>query len=418
MKHRTMRLADLTRGTNSTDHRDRQADEKLEKLEDQFRRLETELSVLKGALSVLGLILTVVTGLGGWRLYESRKFEAARSDVYANLVSQLREQTSDAVNKLTVTEGPPDQKRRIEELTKLNQALTNLKIVDEKLSNTGELVRALKHLVIENNRKAALNTIASLANMTSADPFIRARAITLRELILISANRNEPPATSRKNLLEAIRLDGTVALAFNGLGIVSTADARRMLSAGNLEQAMRLMDEAAIEYKMAADLDSSSLGTYKGVNNRIWSVLLIIKWCLERGPRERAALDQYLSRNNYRDLDAFFDGAEDQLQQYEPLSPDLPVASETTAQILFVRALSNRSRGNHGDSDAMIRKGFETFLKAIDGGLYRRVATREAAKTQFDEDYLHSDIARNPDYADVKRKIHERIDDWYSKNDQ
>jgi hypothetical protein len=270
--------------------------------------------------------------------------------------------------------------------------------------------------VIDNNRPEALTIVRSLSNKATNDPFVRARAITLRELILIGANRNEPPADSRKHLREAIWLDGTVALAFNGLGIVATADAKKMLETGNLEKAMNSMDEAEIEFEMAADLDASAVGTYRTVNNRIFGLLLLTKWSLERGAGQRSKVEAYLKTKDYETLDAFFARTWAELLQYEPLAPELPVALETMAQISFVRSLYIRSKGDSRLADEIIRDGHETFLNAIDGGLYRGVGTKEAAKSQFDRDFLHTPIVDNPEYKTLKDQIHQRIDDWYLKN--
>jgi hypothetical protein len=117
MRNKTIRLASPTQETHQRPD---------EKLADQVRQLETKLSFLQGTLSVLGLIVAIVSGLGGWRLYEYSKFEAARNEVYANLTSQFRERTSSAINRLNLTEGPQDQKTRIEELTRLSASLASL----------------------------------------------------------------------------------------------------------------------------------------------------------------------------------------------------------------------------------------------------------------------------------------------------
>lgn len=412
MKRKTLSLANQPIPIHDTDHSNNQL------LADQIRKLEDKLTFLQGALSVLGIVVTIVGGLGVWRMYEYSKFEAARDEVYASLVSQFREQTSSAINKLTVTEGSDDQKTRIAALATLHESLVKLKITNKDFSNTGELVTALKRLVIENKELEARTIVADLANNANTDPFIKARAIALRELILIAANRNDPPANSRKELLKAIDLDGTVALAFNGLGIVSTADAKQRLSVGNLDEAMKLMDDAETQYGMAAELDASALGTYKAVNNRIWSLIVLSKWCLERGPKERSRLDEYLRGKGYESVEVFFTRARAELLRYESLAPDLPVALETTAQISFVRSLYIRSRGDIRQADLIIRDGHQTFLKAIGRGLYRRVSNKETAKNQFDGDPLHSAITRDPPYAALKQQIHDRIDAWYSENDR
>jgi hypothetical protein len=390
------------------------ADERIEKLDCQFRELSNKLSELKGLMSAVGLVFLLITALGLWRIYKNDEIDAHRAEFNELLIKQVQAQTADTIDKLTVTEVSQEQSRRIVELGDNVQRLVNIDVGGKRFEGIRELVEALKYLNQRQNRSTeALNIVESLSSKYPDDPFINSRALTLRALILISFRKTSPPVDLKDDLENAIRLDSTNAGAFNALGISIAGEAVSKVQKGEFALANSLMKEALIDFKMAASLDPSSIGTYKYVNNKTVCNLLLFRAFMMKDGFESSHIPDLLRTLNYKDADEFFAESRQELETYKGIAPTFPAALETIAQSRFLEAEYKRykNKGQDKDADNLEKEGVETFVEAIDKGLYRRVRTEGEAVEQFNTDYLHKYfIKQNPELAQSLRdRIMERF---------
>lgn len=396
----------------------RSIDEKIEKTNDYVRELSVKFSRLEGASGVVAIIFVVVSGLGLWKIYQYQEFVAAREEVYELLVSQIREQTSDAINKLSVTGRTQEDKDRINDLVQLQRRLLDLDVNSNSFIAIRELILALEHFIVDGNKNDADKILKSLETRYRRDDFVLSRVLTLRASIEISRDRNKFSQEVKNNLLTAIRIDSTVGLAYNNLGILSSNAARQKLIVQNLTDAIDLMKEADIYYSTAANLNPSALGAFKYINNKTWSNLLLFKEYLDHSkgsPSDKQDLDELLSYFRNDNVEEFFKNSLDQIEGYQKLSPELinvSYAMETIAQLLCVQAQYVHSQGNTIDAYELLLKAVEQFESAIDKGLYLHVDTFGKAIEQFDDDPLHTLIKGDDKY---KEPIHRKIKVWYEK---
>ena len=389
----------------------RNADEKSKRPDSQTQEIIIKISRLEGAVSVVAIVFVLVSGLGLWKLYQYQNFVAARDEVYELLVNQLRERTSNAINKLTITGNTQEQKTRINELVGLKRSLVTLRVNTQSFVGTSDLIVGLERIVPDEKLDDATIVLKSLESRFPRDEYIRSRVLTLLALIEIARHREDFLPEVKKSLLEAIRLDSTVALACNAVGIQTTNQAKVEINKGKLEEATLLMKEADIYYGMAADLDTSVLGIYRYINNKIWGNLLLFNAYLKRAQpldniHRRNALDDILNYLKNKNADEFFDDVKDQLETYKILSPGLPVAIETEAQYLCVKAQYSLLYDMKLDPDKLLEQAVDLFLQVIDKGLYLWVRTPDEAIEQFRNNPLHKPIVESEKYRNI---IYDRI---------
>lgn len=396
----------------------RNLNEKLEKTRDLVQDMRDRVSRMEGAVGFVTLIFVVLSGLGAWKLYQYDKFEAARDKVYELLVSQIQEQTSDAINKLSVTAGTVEDKERVIGLVKMQQRLTDLEISSDSFIAVRDLIKALEFFIVDGQDERADEKLKMLESRHT-DKFMLSRIYVLRALIQISRNRNGVSEDTKKWLTRAIEMDSTLAPAFNGLGIQKSneAQAQLRLETPDLKAAIELMRQAEIYYSIAARLHYSALGTIKYFNNRTWSNLLLLKAYLDHhhgkpeGQEYLTELLRFFGKNN--EVDFLADSLKE-LETYEAgLPPHLRLSyvDETKAQLRCVYAQYLRLQGDESAAAEQLLQAQKLFESAIDKGVYLYLGTADKAIEAFDDDPLHTIVKGN-------KHIHNRIKEWFRKQGQ
>jgi len=377
-------------------------------LEKRIHELEVKVATLQGILSVVSLIFILVSGLGGWKIYKYERFTAVGSEALTVMTNAFADKAGSAINRLTVVEEPDEQKRMINVLVDMQNRLKNAGEKGDHFDRLCSLVESLRLLVIDNDSEESYKLLEKLEGEAADDTFVRARALALEGLICISHDRGAPPAEVKATLELAAHLDGTVALAFNGLGIMSALDAQEAIKSDRQSEAMGHMNLAMFRFKTAADLDPSAIGVYKYLNNLVWGRLLVFRWYLD-GKISQIEMLRFVEAS---DCSSFFSQCQGHIQEYMSLAPDLPVAYETRSQMEAVRSDYCLRQGAEGLANALLSNAFKDYKTAVEKNLCRRVvAGADAAIEQFHKDPLLKPLSLHPDYGG---KLEEAIRKWYA----
>jgi len=346
---------------------------KTNKLEKKIIRY---FSYTMGVLSVL-IIFEI------WRYFEVNNIEKINSGISTFLIEILRDQTSEAVNRLTVFAGTEEQEVMLTELIDLRDDLDKLEPMSKDYKRLNELIGIIEVGFKDNNKERAIDLANRLISDSEKDPYINSHAVVIKSLLTFWKTYREPNMAIVSDLKKAVGKNGNIAVAFILLGIMSVYEAVDSVESGNLFMADSIFKRSFNELELASKLDASKLGTYKFLNNRVWARTAFTNALLNSLPYSE--IEGIMSTNP---PDKLFDESMSEIYLYSQLIPERFMGMETEAQTLSVKAAFFGKANSIKERDYFAKKAKECLINAINKGLAEKIGTKDEAKEDLETDPL------------------------------
>lgn len=382
-------------------------DARAEALQKSHDDLAVKLSEVKGTLSNVSLVfsgVSVVVALlgvvGVVNVFSYRKFEAARTNAHDILVVLFQDKIADTIDHISFAD-PSDKQHRykITELIRMQEHLGKLEIDGDKFKDRSDLADAIFKLVIEDKSDEALAMLEDLRTRTELrDPFVYARASTLKAIALVRRSLDCEPGSVKTLVEEAIRQDSEVAAAFNILGLCLSNEAEeeagrsaRSRSAEGWRGASKKMQDAVRYYDLSFALKPTAWAMSKSLNNKVWGASYFFYAAID----DVSLIDQHLSATEYKDMDGFVADSVKQLALSKLLSPTQAGWWETGAELRGLQHAYYVKR-NDGRAAEALRAAREELIYAIKEKCLYCTRDRERAVSDFKKTGLlkefHADV--------------------------